>query len=60
MLRSDIPDVRQAASTQILDRAGFRPADIVEHRIRHENELRIIHIRDDNEMPVIETEYHNG
>lgn len=60
MLRSDIPDVRQAASVQILDRAGFRPADIVEHRIKHENELRIIHIRDDNEMPVIETEYHNG
>jgi hypothetical protein len=45
-------------SKEILDRAGFRPADVVEHRVKHENELKIVHIRGDAEKHVtIDTDY---
>ena len=56
-----------AASRDVLDRAGHRPADIVEHRHRVESELRIVHVikdqREDNALdkminvtPIIEGE----
>ena len=57
-LKSKVPEIRHMASKEILDRGGFRPADVVEHRIRHENELKIVHIRGDVEKEVtIETDY---
>lgn len=52
-LKSKIPEVRQMASREVLDRGGFRPIDVVEHRVRHENELKIVHIRGDAEKSVV-------
>ena len=57
-LQSKIPEVRHMASKEVLDRGGFRPIDVVEHRVKHENELKIVHIRGDAEKQVtIETDY---
>lgn len=47
LLDSANPDARTFAMKETLDRGGFRPADIVEHRIRHENDLRIVYTKDD-------------
>jgi hypothetical protein len=43
------------ASQDILDRAGFRPADVVEHKHSMENALRIEYIRktDASEIPAL-------
>lgn len=38
------PEVQLAAANSILDRAGFRPVDRVEHTMKFEDELRIVHI----------------
>lgn len=49
-----------AASKDILDRAGHRPADVVEHRHRLDDSLKIEIIRkDDNvaSIPVIDAEF---
>jgi len=60
-LKSKIPEVRQFASKEVLDRGGFRPVDVVEHRVKHENELKIVHIRGDAEKHVtIETDYEDA
>lgn len=57
-LKSKNPEVRHMASKEVLDRGGFRPVDVVEHRIRHENELKIVHIKGDVERSVvIEADY---
>lgn len=46
---------RIVAAKDILDRAGHRPADIVEHRHKVEGGLTIEYVRkDDNELPDIE------
>lgn len=44
------------AAKDVLDRAGMRPADVVEHRHRMDGELHIVHIRRDkqDEIPIIE------
>lgn len=44
------------AAKDVLDRAGMRPADVVEHRHRLDGELHIIHVRRDknDEIPIIE------
>ncbi len=46
MLDSVVPEVKLTATKEVLDRAGFRPADIVEHRHRIENDLRIVYVGD--------------
>lgn len=57
-LKSKIPEVRHMASKEVLDRGGFRPIDVVEHRVKHENELKIVHIRGDAEKHVtIDADY---
>lgn len=57
-LKSKIPEVRQMASKEVLDRGGFRPVDVVEHRVKHENELKIVHISGDAEKQVtIDADY---
>jgi hypothetical protein len=57
-LKSKDFSLRYGVSKEILDRAGFRPADVVEHRVKHENELKIVHIRGDAEKHVtIDTDY---
>lgn len=45
---------RLKAASDILDRSGFRPADVHEHRHRHEGGLTIEVIRKDNNAPVLD------
>ena len=47
------------ASQDILDRAGFRPSDVVEHRHTMENALQIEYIRNDpiEELPLINADF---
>lgn len=52
LINSDIPEVRMFAQKETLDRAGFRPADIVEHRHTMENALQIVHIREDEKKSI--------
>lgn len=50
-------DVRMKAATDVLDRAGFRPNDVVEHRHKMEGGLVIEVVKKDGrEMPVIDME----
>lgn len=57
-LKSKVPDIRHMSAKEVLDRGGFRPVDVVEHRVKHENELKIVHIRGDAEKSVvIEADY---
>lgn len=44
------------AAKDVLDRAGMRPADVVEHRHKLDGELHIVHVRRDkvDELPIIE------
>lgn len=54
-LDSDNPAERLLASKEVLDRAGFRPADIVEHRHRIDGGLTIEVIKKDtNNSPLID------
>lgn len=48
-----------AAAKDILDRAGHRPADIVEHRHKMEDSLKIqiIQKKDVSDLPLIDAEY---
>lgn len=50
--------IKLAAAGQILDRAGMRPVDIVEHRHKVEGGLTIKYIDDDEkkELPIIDME----
>jgi uncharacterized protein YqgV (UPF0045/DUF77 family) len=45
---------RLKAASDILDRSGFRPADVVEHRHRLEGGLTIEVVRKDSVLPVID------
>lgn len=47
-------DLRLSAAKDILDRAGFRPVDRVEHTHRFEDELRIRYVQDDAHVPTID------
>lgn len=49
------PEVQLAAANSVLDRAGFRPVDRVEHTMRFEDELRIVHIQKDK-TPTIDVD----
>ena len=50
--------LRFNASRDVLDRAGHRPVDVHEHRVRTENTLKIVHIKreEKNDIPTIEME----
>jgi len=45
-LQSPSADIKLAAAKDILDRAGFRPADRTEHVHRFEDELRITYVEE--------------
>ena len=45
-------DIAMAAAKDVLDRAGFRPADRVEHSHKFEDELRIVHLREAEEVNI--------
>lgn len=49
------PDVALAAANSVLDRAGFRPVDRVEHSHRFDDELIIKYVQDDK-PPIIEVD----
>ena len=56
LLNSDSEGTQMAAAKDILDRAGHRPADVVEHRHSMEGGLRIEYVNKKDEMPTIEAE----
>lgn len=58
-LKSTSADVRVSAAKDILDRAGFRPADRVEHVHKFEDELRIRYVQDTAHIPTIDLEVEN-
>lgn len=47
------------AAQDVLDRAGMRPVDVVEHRHRMDGELHIVHIRrtDNEKLPEIDLDH---
>ena len=53
-LKNPSHDLRLSAAKDILDRAGFRPADRVEHVHKFEDELRIRYVQDDSNIPTID------
>jgi hypothetical protein len=56
------PDVAMRASKDVLDRAGLRPADVVELRGRMDMGLviEVVDRRDDTKRPVIDMERDDG
>lgn len=46
------PDTKLKAAQDILDRSGFRPVDRVEHSHRFEDELRIVHLKEADEVDI--------
>lgn len=57
MLKSPAAAIRMAAAKDILDRGGFRPSDVVEHRHSMAGGLTIEVVRkDEREMPTIDME----
>ena len=60
LMNSESESIQIAAAKDILDRAGQRPADVVEHRHRMENSLRIEVVKKDSleDIPVIEGNIH--
>ena len=50
MAESESDVVAQKAAADILDRAGHRPADVVELRGKMDNTLRIVHIKKDDKV----------
>ncbi|MDP7302791.1 MAG: hypothetical protein QGG09_06795 [Pirellulaceae bacterium] len=55
-IHSDSEGIALSASKDALDRAGFRPADVVEHRhnVAGGLTIEITHRNDDNELPIID------
>jgi hypothetical protein len=55
---NEVTSVQLHAASQVLDRAGMRPADIVEHRTRTDNTLNIVIVRKDDtkQAPTIDLE----
>lgn len=46
------PDTKLKAAQDILDRSGFRPVDRVEHSHRFEDELRIVHLKEADDVDI--------
>lgn len=51
-MKSKSEDIKIASARDILDRGGFRPADRVEHIHRFEDELRIVHLKQEKQITV--------
>lgn len=62
MRTGDSDAVRLKAAQDVLDRSGLRPADIHEHRITFEDEMRVRVIKDvkKEEIPELELEMDDG
>lgn len=59
-LEDEDPNMRFAASRDALDRDGHRPADVVEHRHKFEDDLRIVHVKRDTTIPLIDDVFAEG
>lgn len=59
LAQSDNDVLAFKASQDILDRAGHRPADIVEHKLSMENQLQIVYIErnPDEQAPIIDVPF---
>ncbi len=59
LLESDSEAIQLSAGRDILDRAGHRPADVVEHRHSLDGTLRIEHVTRDTgtNVPVVDAEF---
>lgn len=57
LLDATNPEAQAFAMKEVLDRAGFRPVDIVEHRIKHENDLRIVYVEDTKPKQTIDADF---
>lgn len=55
-MRSDNEQTRVVAAKDVMDRAGFRPADVVEHKHRVEGGLTIEYVakNKDDDLPVVD------
>lgn len=53
-LKNKSADIRMAAAKDILDRAGYRPADRVEHKHTFDDELRIRYVENEVKVPTID------
>ena len=51
-MKSKSEDIKLASARDILDRGGFRPADRVEHIHKFEDELRIVHLKQDKQITI--------
>jgi predicted DNA-binding protein (UPF0251 family) len=56
LMESDDDKTALKASQDVMDRAGYRPADIVEHRHKMEGTLRVVHVekKSTENMPIID------
>lgn len=60
---ADEDKVSLGAAQDLLDRAGFRPVDTIEHKHSFQNELRIVHVKKDEvkaEIPIMEGTWVKG
>lgn len=51
-LKSRSEDVKLSSAKDILDRSGYRPIDRVEHVHKFEDELRIVHLKQDKQLTI--------
>ena len=56
LLESESEATRMVAAKDVLDRAGQRPADVVEHRHRMEGGLTIKYVEEKDDIPTIDME----
>lgn len=51
-MKSKSEDIKIASARDILDRGGYRPADRVEHVHKFEDELRIVHLKQEKNVTI--------
>lgn len=56
MMNSEDDKTALKAAQDVMDRAGYRPSDIVEHRHKMEGTIRILHVdkKSTNNLPIID------
>ena len=57
LLDSDSESTRGVAAKDVLDRAGQRPVDVVEHRHKMEGGLTIEYVEKKNDIPTIDVDF---
>ena len=57
LLDSDSESTRGVAAKDVLDRAGQRPVDVVEHRHKMEGGLTIEYVEKKDDIPTIDVDF---